>query len=55
MVVEPRIGSSSAGVSVLAGPEDVADVDNAVVQAFSEGDVHHVDGPEPSPRTCCGR
>ncbi|MDH6143445.1 hypothetical protein P3T35_005480 [Kitasatospora sp. GP30] len=48
VVLKPRTGSSSAGVRILRGPEDLAAADwsgvPALVQAFNPHPIHHVDG-----------
>lgn len=45
VVLKPRASSSSEGVVVVTGPADLpAEVGGMLVQAFSSGDVHHVDG-----------
>lgn len=48
VVVKPRVGSSSAGVVLLAGPDDLGAVDFAsgpmLVQAYCGDPIHHVDG-----------
>ncbi|MEV0643995.1 biotin carboxylase [Phytomonospora sp. NPDC050363] len=49
VVVKPRVGSSSAGVSKLDGPAGLGDLDvdthgPLMVQAFDERQIFHVDG-----------
>lgn len=48
LVLKPRIGSSSAGVVLLTGFEDLAGLDLTgeplLVQAFNPHPIHHVDG-----------
>lgn len=48
LVLKPRIGSSSAGVVLLNGSADLADVaftgESVLVQAFNPHPIHHVDG-----------
>jgi biotin carboxylase len=47
LVLKPRIGSSSAGVTVVTGPDDLADVpfdQPMLAQAFNPHPIHHVDG-----------
>src|SRR5215470_59358 len=48
VVLKPRIGSSSAGVVLVEGPGDLADLlvtdEPMLVQAFNPHPIHHVDG-----------
>ncbi|MFD4444534.1 acetyl-CoA carboxylase biotin carboxylase subunit family protein [Nocardia sp. NPDC058519] len=45
VVVKPRAGSSSAGVVVATRRDEIpAHVSGAMVQAFSSGEIHHIDG-----------
>ncbi|HEX2417309.1 MAG TPA: biotin carboxylase [Micromonosporaceae bacterium] len=47
LVLKPRIGSSSAGVTVVTGPDDLGGVpfdQPMLVQAFNPHPIHHVDG-----------
>lgn len=45
VVLKPRDGSSSAGVAVLHGAEEVpAVVPGSMVQVFATGAIHHIDG-----------
>ncbi|BCL17213.1 ATP-grasp domain-containing protein [Micromonospora sagamiensis] len=47
VVVKPRAGSSSAGVRLIAGPDEAADVGHdpaRLVQAYQPDPIHHVDG-----------
>ncbi len=51
LVLKPRTGSSSAGVRILSGPDDLAALRSAadwpassLVQAFNPHPIHHVDG-----------
>ncbi|MGN9811364.1 ATP-grasp domain-containing protein [Micromonospora sp. BQ11] len=47
VVVKPRTGSSSAGVRLIAGPDEAADLGRdamRLVQAYEPDPIHHVDG-----------
>jgi hypothetical protein len=59
LVVKPRIGSSSAGVTVLNGPDDLAGslpfTEPMLVQAFNPHPIHHVDGVFTGRELACSR
>jgi len=48
LVLKPRVGSSSEGVVLLAGPRDLAELspfsEPMMAQAFNPNQIHHVDG-----------
>lgn len=47
LVLKPRIGSSSAGITVVTGPDDLAGLsftEPMLAQAFNPHPIHHVDG-----------
>ncbi|MEV7541194.1 biotin carboxylase [Streptomyces sp. NPDC089915] len=58
VVLKPRIGSSSAGVRLVSGPEDLIGVDWAepmLVQEYLPHRIHHVDGVFDGSRLVCWR
>lgn len=44
VVIKPRYGSSSEGVTIARGPRDIELPANAMVQVFNPGQIYHVDG-----------
>ena len=59
VVVKPRVGSSSAGVVVLTGPQDLAELpplrEPMLVQAYNPQPIHHVDGVFTGRDVLCSR
>ena len=59
VVVKPRVGSASAGVVVLTGPQDLAELppfsEPMMVQAYNPHPIHHVDGVFTGRQVLCSR